>query len=120
MDLQNELSPSNPASAPTSSSPSSADIYFSVVGLHAITLPQDPATLRKESRDMMAALLAVGLDPRRCTIFRQEQVQEHAELAWILNCIAPFGRLQRMTTWKVSCEQIFCWKVGASIERDRG
>lgn len=94
--LQNELAPASS----TSSSASRADIYFSVVGLHAVTLPQDPAVLRRESRDMMAALLAVGLDPQRCTIFRQEQVQEHAELAWILNCIAPFGRLQRMTTWK--------------------
>lgn len=51
---------------------------------------------------MMAALLAIGLDPQRCTIFRQEQVKQHAELAWYLNCLAPFGRLQRMTTWKVS------------------
>ena len=77
-------------------------IYFAVVGLHAITLPQDPSRLRQESRDMMAALLAIGLDPKRCTIFRQEQVKQHAELAWYLNCLAPFGRLQRMTTWKVS------------------
>ena len=76
-------------------------IYYSVVGLHAITLPQDPAELRRESRDMLAALLALGLDPDKCTLFRQEQVPEHAELAWYLNCIAPFGRLQRMTTWKV-------------------
>ncbi|KAK9896623.1 tryptophanyl-tRNA synthetase [Cystobasidium minutum MCA 4210] len=76
------------------------EIYFAVVGLHAITLPQSPAKLRQESRDMMAALLAIGLDPNRCTIFRQEQVKQHAELAWYLNCLAPFGRLQRMTTWK--------------------
>lgn len=84
-----------------SSGDSDASIYFSVVGLHAITLPQDPAKLRQESRDMMAALLAIGLDPRKCTIFRQEQIKEHAELAWYLNCLAPYGRLQRMTTWKV-------------------
>jgi tryptophanyl-tRNA synthetase len=50
---------------------------------------------------MMAALIAIGLDPERCTIFRQEQVRQHAELAWYLNCLAPYGRLQRMTTWKV-------------------
>ena len=81
---------------------SNADIYFSVVGLHAITLPQRPAELRGEGRDMMAALIAVGLDPERCTIFRQEQLKQHAELAWYLNCTTPFGRLHRMTTWKVS------------------
>lgn len=93
--LQNELS-------------SDDSIYFSIVGLHAITLPQDAVQLRRESRDMLAALLAVGLDPQRCTIFRQEQVWEHAELAWHLNCIAPFGRLQRMTTWKVCCVWMWC------------
>ncbi|CAD6586017.1 MAG: Tryptophan--tRNA ligase, mitochondrial [Cyphobasidiales sp. Tagirdzhanova-0007] len=86
--LQNELSSSD------------AEIYFSVVGLHAITLPQQPQELRRESSDMLTALLALGLDPERCTIFRQEQVKEHTELAWYLSCIAPFGRLQRMTTWK--------------------
>ncbi len=49
---------------------------------------------------MMATLLAIGLDPQRCTIFHQDQVSEHTELAWILNCITSFGKLQRMTTWK--------------------
>lgn len=49
---------------------------------------------------MMATLLAIGLDPQRCTIFHQDQVSEHTELAWILNCITAFGKLNRMTTWK--------------------
>lgn len=49
---------------------------------------------------MMATLLAIGLDPHRCTIFHQDQVPEHTELAWILNCITAFGKLNRMTTWK--------------------
>lgn len=49
---------------------------------------------------MMATLLAIGLDPDRCTIFHQDQVPEHTELAWILNCITAFGKLNRMTTWK--------------------
>lgn len=49
---------------------------------------------------MLATLLAIGLDPQRCTIFHQDQLSEHTELAWILNCITPFGKLHRMTTWK--------------------
>lgn len=49
---------------------------------------------------MMATLLAIGLDPQRCTIFHQDQVSEHTELAWILNCVTAFGKLHRMTTWK--------------------
>ena len=50
---------------------------------------------------MLAALLAIGLDPQRVTLFHQEQVPEHAELAWILSCLTPVGFLRRMTTWKV-------------------
>lgn len=50
------------------------DIFYSVVGLHAITLPQDPKTLRRERREMMAALLACGVDPNRATLFHQDQV----------------------------------------------
>ena len=75
-------------------------LFFSIVGLHAITMPQSPRQLWAERRDMMATLLAIGLDPERSTIFHQEQVHQHAELGWVLNCLAPFGRLQRMTTWK--------------------
>lgn len=75
-------------------------LYFSIVGYHALTMPQDPAKLRAERTEMMATLLAIGLDPHRSTIFHQDHVSEHTELAWILNCIAPFGRLARMTTWK--------------------
>lgn len=77
------------------------ELFFSIVGLHAITLPQDPSTLLTERRDMLATLLAIGLDPNRCTVFHQDQVCEHAELAWYLNCITPIGKLNRMTTWKV-------------------
>ena len=78
----------------------SDELYFSIVGFHAITLPQQPARLRSERAEMMATLLAIGLDPHRCTIFHQDQVAEHTELAWILNCITAFGKLNRMTTWK--------------------
>ncbi|TKY84834.1 hypothetical protein EX895_005914 [Sporisorium graminicola] len=78
----------------------SDELYFSIVGYHAITMPQQPARLRSERSEMMATLLAIGLDPQRCTIFHQDQVAEHTELAWILNCITAFGKLNRMTTWK--------------------
>ncbi|KAJ9479715.1 Tryptophan--tRNA ligase, mitochondrial [Pseudozyma hubeiensis] len=78
----------------------SDELYFSIVGYHAITMPQQPARLRSERSDMMATLLAIGLDPQRCTIFHQDQVPEHTELAWILNCITSMGKLNRMTTWK--------------------
>ncbi|CDR88473.1 probable MSW1-tryptophanyl-tRNA synthetase, mitochondrial [Sporisorium scitamineum] len=78
----------------------SDELYFSIVGYHAITMPQQPSRLRSERSEMMATLLAIGLDPQRCTIFHQDQVAEHTELAWILNCITAFGKLNRMTTWK--------------------
>ncbi|PWN37416.1 tryptophanyl-tRNA synthetase [Meira miltonrushii] len=76
------------------------ELFFSIVGLHALTVPNDPKKLFIERREMMAALLAVGIDPNKVTLFHQDQVPEHTELAWILNCITPFGKLNRMTTWK--------------------
>ncbi|KAL9935474.1 hypothetical protein V8E36_005822 [Tilletia maclaganii] len=76
------------------------ELFFSIVGFHSITMPQDPKKLFEERRDMLAALLAVGISPERCTLFQQDQVSEHTELAWILNCVTPFGKLSRMTTWK--------------------
>ena len=78
----------------------SDELYFSIVGYHAITMPQQAARLRSDRSEMMATLLAIGLDPQRCTIFHQDQVPEHTELAWILNCITAMGKLNRMTTWK--------------------
>lgn len=77
------------------------ELFFSIVGLHALTVPNDPKKLFEERRQMLAALLAIGIDPYKCTLFHQDQVSEHAELAWLLNCITPFGKLNRMTTWKV-------------------
>ncbi|CAD6930118.1 unnamed protein product [Tilletia controversa] len=76
------------------------ELFFSIVGFHSITMPQDPKRLFEERRDMLAALLAVGMSPDRCTLFQQDQVPEHTELGWILNCVTPFGKLSRMTTWK--------------------
>ncbi|CAO1627822.1 unnamed protein product [Jaminaea pallidilutea] len=84
----------------SSSDPATTDLFFSIVGLHAITSPQDPPTLRDSRYDLLAALLAVGLDPARSTIFLQESVKEHAELYWIFSTLVGVGRLRRMTTWK--------------------
>lgn len=79
-----------------------AKLLFSVVDLHAITMPQDAIALRVQRREMMAALLAIGLDPNKgTTIFFQSAVPQHAELMWILSCTASMGYLGRMTQWKV-------------------
>ncbi|EIW72716.1 hypothetical protein TREMEDRAFT_36890 [Tremella mesenterica DSM 1558] len=80
--------------------PPGIPLYLSVVGLHAITLPQDPKTLAEDRMNMMASLMACGVDPQRTCLFFQEEVPEHAELAWILNTLTSVGKLQRMTTWK--------------------
>jgi tryptophanyl-tRNA synthetase len=74
--------------------------YFCIVDLHAITVPQDPKVLRANVREMAAIFIAVGLDPERAVIFRQSRVSGHAELAWLLNCIAKVGELSRMTQFK--------------------
>jgi tryptophanyl-tRNA synthetase len=77
-----------------------AECIFCVVDLHAITVAQDPATLRRGIREMTAALIAAGLDPERCILFPQSQVRVHAELAWVLMCTARVGWLNRMTQFK--------------------
>jgi tryptophanyl-tRNA synthetase len=76
------------------------DNYFCIVDLHALTVPQDPKVLRQKIREVAAIYLASGLDSQRCVIFRQSQVSEHAELTWLLNCVARFGELSRMTQFK--------------------
>ncbi|CAN5720819.1 tryptophan--tRNA ligase [soil metagenome] len=73
---------------------------FCIVNLHAITLPQDPKTLRQKSLDLARIYLAAGIDPEKSTIFVQSDVPEHAELAWVLSCIARMGELGRMTQFK--------------------
>src|SRR5215813_4035779 len=76
------------------------ECYFCVVDLHAITVPQDPQQLRAKTREVAALYLASGLDPEKVTIFVQSHVPAHAELAWILTCMAPLGWLNRMTQFK--------------------
>ncbi|KAJ2914195.1 hypothetical protein MD484_g6205, partial [Candolleomyces efflorescens] len=75
-------------------------LIFSIVGWHAITLPQKAKELSASRWDMLATLLAIGIDPKRSTLFHQDDNQCHTELAWIFNCITPVGKLRRMTTWK--------------------
>lgn len=73
---------------------------YCVVDLHAITVKHDPALLAGTTREVTAAYLAAGIDPKKAIIFNQSQVREHAELAWIFNCIARIGWLNRMTQFK--------------------
>ena len=76
------------------------DAFYSVVDLHAITAGHEPELLRKRTRVSAAQLLAIGLDPERCTLFVQSHVPEHAQLAWVLSCLTGFGEASRMTQFK--------------------
>ncbi|MCF8476739.1 MAG: tryptophan--tRNA ligase [Pseudolabrys sp.] len=76
------------------------DCIYCVVDLHAITVWQDPPELMRNTREVTAAFLACGIDPKKQIIFNQSQVAEHAELAWVFNCIARLGWLNRMTQFK--------------------
>jgi tryptophanyl-tRNA synthetase len=76
------------------------DAFYCVVDLHAMTLPYDPAALRRRTRVAAAQLLAAGLDPQRCTVFVQSHVAEHSELAWVLGCLTGFGEASRMVQFK--------------------
>ena len=78
------------------------DFYstFAVADLHAITVRQEPAKLRKQITEVFALLLAIGLDPEKSIIFIQSHVPAHSQLAWILNCYTQFGEMSRMTQFK--------------------
>jgi len=76
------------------------DCLYCVVDMHAITVWQDPAELRRSIRQVTAAYIAAGLDPKRSIVFNQSQVSAHAELAWVFNCVARLGWLNRMTQFK--------------------
>src|SRR5262249_2375618 len=73
------------------------DAFYCGAALHAITMPHDPAILRRRTRVAAAQLFAIGIDPERSTLFVQSHVPEHAELAWVLGCITGFGEASRMT-----------------------
>jgi len=76
------------------------ECIFCVVDLHAITVWQEPEELTKNTREVTAAFIACGIDPKKHIVFNQSQVAEHAELAWIFNCVARMGWLNRMTQFK--------------------
>ena len=73
---------------------------FSIVDMHAITVPQDPKTLRASTHEVAAAIIAAGIDVHKSILFNQSSIKEHAELAWILNCVCRIGWLNRMTQFK--------------------
>jgi tryptophanyl-tRNA synthetase len=76
------------------------ECVYCVVDMHAITVPLPPAELRRNIREVTAAFLAAGIDPKKHVVFNQSQVSEHAELAWVFNCVARMGWLNRMTQFK--------------------
>src|SRR3954447_3424372 len=78
----------------------SHDAFYFIADLHAITLGHDPKQLRQRTRVAVAQLLAIGLDPERCTLFVQSHVPEHTQLAWVLGCLTGFGEASRMTQFK--------------------
>lgn len=76
------------------------DCIYCVVDMHAITVWQDPRDLNRSTRELAAAYLAAGIDPKKSIIFNQSQVRQHAELAWVFNCVARMGWMARMTQFK--------------------
>ncbi len=76
------------------------EAIYCIVDLHALTVAYDPAELRAGLYDLLAVLLAAGLDPERCVLFRQSDVREHTELTWLLSSVTSYGELSRMTQFK--------------------
>jgi len=88
------------------------DAFYCVVDLHALTLDIDPVELRARTHDTALDLLAAGLDPDRCTLFVQSHVVQHAQMAWLLECTAAMGELERMTQFKDKGEGKSSARVG--------
>ncbi len=79
--------------------------FICIVDLHAITVPQNPADLRRQTRELAALLLACGIDPQQTTLFVQSHVRAHAECSWVFSCITPLGWLERMTQYKAKSQK---------------
>jgi len=90
----------------------SVDAFYCVVDLHALTLEIEPETLRSQSFDLIATFLAAGLDPDVCTIFLQSEVPYHAQMNWLLECVATYGELSRMTQFKEKSSRKTGYRVG--------
>lgn len=76
------------------------ECYYAIANMHAITVRQEPAELRRRTLELAALYLACGIDPQKCALYVQSQVPQHAELAWVLNCSTYVGEMQRMTQFK--------------------
>jgi tryptophanyl-tRNA synthetase len=79
--------------------------FICIVDLHAITVAQEPAALRQQTRELAALLIAAGIDPRHTTLFVQSHVRAHAEGCWVLTCLTPLGWLERMTQYKAKAQK---------------
>ncbi|GIV88726.1 MAG: tryptophan--tRNA ligase [Chloroflexus sp.] len=79
--------------------------FICIVDLHAITVPQEPAALHRQTRELAALLLACGIDPQQTTLFVQSHVRAHAECAWVFSCLTPLGWLERMTQYKTKAQK---------------
>jgi tryptophanyl-tRNA synthetase len=90
----------------------SDDSLYCVVDLHSLTGEIDPATLNANTRQLFAALLACGIDQEKCTLFIQSQVPWHSQLNWLLECVASYGELKRMTQFKEKAERQGAYRVG--------
>jgi tryptophanyl-tRNA synthetase len=89
-----------------------ADCFYPIVDLHAITLPKEPAELRESTLDTAAILVACGIDAERSTLFVQSHVPEHPRLAWILECMTPYGDLRRMPQYREKSSRQTAFGVG--------
>ncbi len=76
------------------------DCIYCVVDMHALTVSPDPVELQQSTREVTAAFLAAGIDPKKSIVFNQSRVMQHAELAWVFNCVARIGWMSRMTQFR--------------------
>ena len=81
------------------------DCFYFMADLHAITVRQNPADLRRRTLEQLAQYIACGLDPEKNTLFIQSHVHQHAELGWVLDCYSMFGELSRMTSSKTNAQR---------------
>lgn len=89
-----------------------SEAFYCVVDLHALTLEIEPSQLRTQTLDCLASLVAAGLDPEICTLFIQSHVPYHAQMSWLLECVASYGELTRMTQFKEKASRQEGYRVG--------